>query len=783
MRWALLLVAGLFSLLPTAAFADSPSEVAVVAPIQAGAIFDDLWAQRESAARDRNRQTLASVEEGPALAYDNAWMEGLAANRVGGSGYRGLVGQRIVVPEQTAFPAFFVALASVTTHPDPTGSYVYWTDLLVIVRDDAKLPWRIRLESWGQDSAQNQALTNAISTVQPEQFAPKPSSAIVAHDLTDQLSHRYRLYATQPVSGLDQFLVGLSSGGALFCFARDYVETESRPWWHPAKAGPADPRGIPQGTYRTLTSTYLEEQCALVDAETPMIATPMTLQGAFVSHTQVPASPPPWLPLGLAGCLLSFLAFIAVWRLQPRGGQSSPAPEVLTIPSIERHTAMAAAARVLLGGLVLIEVERWLLSSDPLFGVLIAVLVLLVLAARVFPAMRIVRCTARVLINRPIEEVYAFAADLRNEPKWHPLVLSVDRITDGLDRLYRSHQQLLPHLVLDYETRAQEQPDSRVIRYTVLGKWFPEQAEWRFTPARDGTLVTIVRWFELGPLRAMAYGVARYRNSLRAITIRDLNELRRILTSEEAPKAKLETGPREVVWQYKLLKMIPGIRDSDIAISIASFLACWLIYSWPTSEWFATGLMAMLLIHELGHYIEGRRLGFRPRPPVFILGGAFVYLAGVKWEPLNNARVSFAGALLGGAATAIVLSLSAAGGWIQLLPWVAAGAGANLFGSMLPFITVDVESILHVVGRWLPLVGLFAASCAWLAATALGVGDLLIPLIVALAFAVLALRYPGRSYLDGGALPAAARLVLAAGWLAMLFYLSIVFTLAAGWLY
>lgn len=783
MRWALWLTVGLFSLIPIRAFADSSAPVPVVVPIQAGGIFDDLWVQRETALRDRNRATLASVEEGPAMAYDLAWMEGLATERVGGSGARGLVGQLIVVPKQTAFPAYFIALASVTTHPDPTGSYVYWTDMVVVVRDDTNAPWRIRFESWAQGAATADALTHAVSSSQSEQFAPAASAAIVVPKLIDQLSHRYGLYPPQPVGSLDQFLVGLPSGGALFCFARDYVEAENRPWWHPVKAGLADRRGIPQGTYRTLSSTYLEQQCAVIDADTSVPATPTTFQGAFVSHAELPASAPPWLPLGLAGCLVCLLALIAVWRLKPPDPQAPPAAQVISIRSIERHTVMASAARVLLGGLVLVEVERWLLGIAPLFGALLAGLVLLALAARVVPGRRIVRCTARVLINRPIEEVYAFAADLRNEPKWQPNVLSVEPLTQGSDRRYHSRQRLLPHLVLDFQTRAQEQPDDRVIGYTILGKWFPEQAEWRFTAARDGTVVTIVRWFELGPLRAIAYGVGRYRNGLRAMTIRNLNEFRRVLTNEEAPKAKLETGPREVIWQYRVLKMIPGIRDSDIAISVASFLACWLIYTWPTSEWFATGLMLMLLIHELGHYVEGRRLGFKPRPPVFILGGAFVYLAGVRSEPLNNARVSFAGALAGGAATAIALTLSAATGWVQLLPWVAAGAGANLFGSMLPFITVDVESILHVVGRWLPLVGVFAAACAWLAATALGIGDLLIPSIVALAFVVLALRYPGGSYLDGGALSTKARLVLAASWLAMLFYLSIVFILAAGWLY
>lgn len=783
MRWAIWLAVALFSLIPAGAFADSPADTPVIAPIQAGGIFDDVWGQREAALRDRNREALASVEEGPALAYDLAWMQGLVTDRVAGSGYRGLTGQQILVSRQTSFPAYFVTRASVTSHPDPTGAYVYWTDLLVMVRDDANSPWRIRLESWAQDTADAHQLTDAFSGGQPEDFAPNATTAIVPPDLIDELSHRYRRYAAQPVKALDQFLVGLPSGGALFCFSRDYVDAENRPWWHPAKAGAADRRGIPEGAYLALTSTYLEEQCGLIDADSPMVATPLTQQGAFVSHSELPASAPPWLPLGLGGCLICMLAFIAVWRLRPPGSSAPPSARIISIRSMERHMVVAAAARLLLGGLLLVEVERWLLSTDPLFGVLIAVVALLVVAARVFPGRRIVRCTARVLINRPIQEVYAFAADLRNEPKWHPLMVSVDRLTDGNDRLYRSQQRLLPHLVLDFETRAQEQPENRVIAYTVLGRWFPERSEWRFTPASGGTMVTMVRWFELGPLRAMAYGIARFRNGLRAMTMSDLNRLRQILTNEGAPQQQLENAPREIVWQYKFLKMIPGIRDSDIAISIASFLACWLVYSWPTSEWFATGLMVMLLVHELGHFVEGRRLGFKPRPPVFILGGAFVYLAGVRSEPLNNARVSFAGALVGGAATAIALSLSAIAGWTQLLPWVAAGAGANLFGSLLPFVTVDVESILHVVGRWLPVVGIFAASCAWLAATALGIGDLLIPSIVLLAFVVLALRYPGGSYVDGGALPAGARLVLAAGWLAMLVYLSIVFTLAAGWLY
>ncbi|HEX9547546.1 MAG TPA: hypothetical protein VF942_09430, partial [Acidimicrobiales bacterium] len=136
----------------------------------------------------------------------------------------------------------------------------------------------------------------------------------------------------------------------------------------------------------------------------------------------------------------------------------------------------------------------------------------------------------------------------------------------------------------------------------------------------------------------------------------------------------------------------------------------------------------------------------------------------------------------GGLATAVTLALYILTGSPHLLPWVAGGAAANLFGSLLPFITVDVEAILLVVGRWLPAVGVFAALAAAGAAAGLGVADPLIPGIVFLAFVVLRLRYPGRWHRDQGTLPARARLVIAAAWFTLVAYLSVVFFLTAGWL-
>jgi hypothetical protein len=98
MRGALLGATLLFLLGSVPAWADTPAQTPVVTPVQAGGILDEAWGRREDALAQRNRAVVASVEEGPALADDLAWMDGLASERPGGSGRRGLVGQTVLVP-------------------------------------------------------------------------------------------------------------------------------------------------------------------------------------------------------------------------------------------------------------------------------------------------------------------------------------------------------------------------------------------------------------------------------------------------------------------------------------------------------------------------------------------------------------------------------------------------------------------------------------------------------------------------------------------------------------
>jgi Zn-dependent protease len=82
-----------------------------------------------------------------------------------------------------------------------------------------------------------------------------------------------------------------------------------------------------------------------------------------------------------------------------------------------------------------------------------------------------------------------------------------------------------------------------------------------------------------------------------------------------------------------------------------------LIWGWQ----FATGLVALILIHELGHYVEARRLGLHPNWPIFVpFFGAFVAFRRDSLTPWLLARVALAGPYVGAAGAALFWAIGEA---------------------------------------------------------------------------------------------------------------------------
>ena len=92
----------------------------------------------------------------------------------------------------------------------------------------------------------------------------------------------------------------------------------------------------------------------------------------------------------------------------------------------------------------------------------------------------------------------------------------------------------------------------------------------------------------------------------------------------------------------------PRAQVRSIFIAIGGYALLW---GWS----FAIGLVLLILVHELGHYLEARRQGLHPDLPVFIpFLGAYVALKDAHIGPWRHALVSYAGPALGGVGAAVL---------------------------------------------------------------------------------------------------------------------------------
>jgi Zn-dependent protease len=180
------------------------------------------------------------------------------------------------------------------------------------------------------------------------------------------------------------------------------------------------------------------------------------------------------------------------------------------------------------------------------------------------------------------------------------------------------------------------------------------------------------------------------------------------LVNEEPPQYNpIRTGPN---WRGRLRKLfgpiIAGIvalakwafvlvKFSTIFIAVAAYA---LIWGWR----FAVGVVALILLHETGHYIEARREGLHPRLPVFVpfLGAYVQYTRGHPWQ---TARVAIAGPILGAAAAFVFYLVGKSQHSELLLALAYFGFFLNLF-NLIPFGIFDGGAVWRSA-RWLRLGG------------------------------------------------------------------------------
>jgi Zn-dependent protease len=114
-----------------------------------------------------------------------------------------------------------------------------------------------------------------------------------------------------------------------------------------------------------------------------------------------------------------------------------------------------------------------------------------------------------------------------------------------------------------------------------------------------------------------------------------------------------------------------------------------LIWGWK----FGVGFVAMILIHELGHFAEAKRQGLEVSIPRFIpFLGAYVLIKNSPLNPMRNAQVALAGPAAGALAAAICWGIGSQTGSSLLHALAYAGFFLNLF-NLIPIGILDGGAI------------------------------------------------------------------------------------------
>jgi len=138
-----------------------------------------------------------------------------------------------------------------------------------------------------------------------------------------------------------------------------------------------------------------------------------------------------------------------------------------------------------------------------------------------------------------------------------------------------------------------------------------------------------------------------------------------------------------------LLKVAGSLKFLGIFVAVGAYA---LIWGWR----FGVGVVLLILVHELGHYVEARRQGLNPQLPVFIpFLGAYVAVRGQPFDPWRNALVSVAGPVAGGLAALACLVYGNAVGSGLLLALAYFGFFLNLT-NLAPIWILDGAQILRL---------------------------------------------------------------------------------------
>jgi Zn-dependent protease len=163
-----------------------------------------------------------------------------------------------------------------------------------------------------------------------------------------------------------------------------------------------------------------------------------------------------------------------------------------------------------------------------------------------------------------------------------------------------------------------------------------------------------------------------------------------------------------------LLLLMTG-KLGKLLLTGGSMLLSVFVYAVAFGWRYAVGLVGLIFVHEMGHFIAARNHGLKVGAPVFIpFVGAWVALKTAELDAPTEAHVALAGPVLGSVAAFLCYLVAEQTGSHLWLALAYAGFLLNLF-NLIPMMPLDGGRIVKAVSSKLWLFGLplMAAVFLW----------------------------------------------------------------------
>jgi Zn-dependent protease len=154
-----------------------------------------------------------------------------------------------------------------------------------------------------------------------------------------------------------------------------------------------------------------------------------------------------------------------------------------------------------------------------------------------------------------------------------------------------------------------------------------------------------------------------------------------------------------------LLLLFKALKFGKLLPAAGSMLLSVAVYAWIFGWAYAAGFVALIFIHEMGHYLAARRRGLNVGLPTFIpFVGAWIELKDQPHDAETEAYVGVAGPLVGSIGALGCFYLARGTGSTLLLALAYSGFFLNLF-NLIPLSPFDGGRVTAAISPRLWLIG------------------------------------------------------------------------------